>query len=161
MNHREWNRYFVIFFIITCLAGYFVELAGVETGLLFGRYTYGDSLGYKLYGIPVITGLYWFLLVYSCGMVSNIFKLNTSIRAVIGALLMLIIDFSLEPVAISLDFWSWQGNTVPWHNYIGWFFVGLFLNLYFQQLKLKKNNRLALPYFIIQCIFFFVLSYTV
>lgn len=160
LNHREWNRYFAIFFVITCLAGYLAELTGVETGLLFGRYTYGNILGYKVYGIPVVAGLCWFLMVYSSGMVANLFKYRIFIKALIGALLMVIIDFSMEPVAVHLDLWSWQDSIVPWHNYIGWFLGGFFLNLYFQQLELKKANRLAVALFIILWITFLVLSYT-
>jgi putative membrane protein len=160
INHREWHRYFTILFVITCLTGFLVELVGIETGLIFGHYTYGDTLGYKLYGVPVISGLNWFLMVYSCGMVASVFKYGAFIRSLIGATLMVIIDFSLEPVAVILDYWSWQNDIIPLQNYIGWFVVAFFLQMYFQQLELKKTNRIAVALFIIQFIFFFVLSYT-
>ena len=65
INHREWNRYFAIFFVFACISGFIAELIGVETRLVFGNFTYGDTLGYKLYEVPVIIGLNWFLLVYS------------------------------------------------------------------------------------------------
>jgi len=160
INHREWNRYFAIFFVFACISGYIIELIGVETKLVFGNYTYGDTLGYKLYDVPVIIGLNWFILVYSCGMVSNIFQYGTFLKSVIGALLMVIVDVSLEPVAISLDFWSWQSDTIPMQNYIGWFIIAFILHLLFQRLELKKINRIGIALFIIQYIFFFVLSYT-
>jgi len=160
INHREWNRYFAIYFVAIYLFGYLVELTGIETGLIFGHYVYGDTLGYKFYEVPVVIGLNWFLLVYSSGMVANIFKYGIFIRSVIGATMMVIIDVSLEPVAVSLDFWSWQNDIIPKHNYIAWFIISFFMHIYFHKLGLKKFNRIAVALFIIQYIFFLVLSYT-
>jgi putative membrane protein len=160
INHREWDRYFAIFFVAICITGYLLELTGIETRLVFGDYTYGDNLGYKLYGVPLVIGLNWFLLVYSCGMVANIFKYGVFVKSVIGAALMVIIDISLEPVAISLDFWSWHNDVIPIQNYLGWFIIAFFMHIYFQNIGLKKFNRIAVGLFIIQYIFFFVLSYT-
>lgn len=160
INHREWNRYFAIFVFMIIIAGYLVELAGIESGMIFGHYTYGETLGYKLYGVPVIIGLNWFLLVYSCGMAANIFRYSVFIKSIIGALLMVIIDLSLEPVAVSLDFWTWENGIIPLQNYVGWFIIAFFMNIYFQRLGLKKMNRIAIALFIIQYIFFFILSYT-
>jgi putative membrane protein len=160
INHRDWNRYFAIFVVISAIAGYLVELIGVETGIIFGNYVYGDTLGYKLYDVPLIIGLNWFLLVYSCGMVANIFKFGIILKSFIGAMLMVIIDISIEPVAVSLDFWTWQDGVIPIQNYAGWLITAFFLHLYFQKLGLKKINRIAIALFIIQYIFFFVLSHT-
>lgn len=160
INNRDWNRYFAIFIVITWITGYLVELAGIETGLIFGNYTYGEALGYKLYKVPVIIGLNWFLLVYSCGMVSNLLRWGVIMKSMVSAFLMVVIDMSLEPVAVALDFWSWQGGDVPVQNYIGWFVVAFLLSLYFQSIGLKVINRMAIALFIIQYIFFFILSYT-
>jgi putative membrane protein len=160
LNHREWNRYFAIFVVITCISGYLVELIGIETKLVFGNYDYGDTLGYKLYGVPVVMGLNWFLLVYACGMVSKIFNFGVFIRSLIGASLMVIIDVSLEEVAVSLNFWTWLNGNIPIQNFVAWFIIAFLMNLYFQRLGLKIINRIAVALFIIQYIFFFVLSHT-
>lgn len=160
INNRDWNRYFAIFFVICWISGYLVELMGIETGLIFGNYVYGDTLGYKLYDVPVVIGLNWFLLVYSCGMIANLFRLNLLIRAIIGAALMVVLDMSLEPVAVALDFWRWDNDVIPPQNYLGWFVIAFLLSVYFQKLRLKEINRLAIALFIIQYIFFLVLSFT-
>jgi len=160
LNHREWNRYFAIFFLFTCISGFLIELIGIETGLVFGIYSYGSTLGYQVYNVPVIIGLNWFIMVYSSAMVSNIFRFGIFIKSLIGASLMVIIDYSIEPVAMSLDFWSWQDYIIPVQNYIGWFIVAFILNILFQSLRLKIFNNLAVAVFIIQYIFFFVLSFT-
>jgi putative membrane protein len=160
VNHRDWNRYFVIFIFAVSIIGYLVELTGIQTGVIFGDYAYGDTLGYKLYGVPLVIGLNWFLLVYSSGMVANVFKFGLFIKSIIGAGMMVIIDISLEPVAISLDFWSWEHEVIPIQNYVAWFLISFFMHVYFQKLGLKKFNRIAVALFIIQYIFFLILSYT-
>lgn len=160
LNHREWNRYFAVFVVISYIAGYVVELIGVETRFIFGSYVYGDTLGLKLYGVPVIMGLNWFLLVYTCGMTAKIFRAGTVLSALIGASFMVILDVSLEDVAVALDFWRWENNEIPLRNYIAWFITAFILHLYFQKLELKMINRIGVALFIIQYIFFFVLSHT-
>jgi putative membrane protein len=160
LNHREWNRYFVIFAVFSAISGYLIELIGVESKIIFGTYYYGETLGYKLYGVPVIMGLNWFLMVYSCGMVANLFRFGVFLKSIIGAFLMVILDLSLEPVAVKLDFWTWENGIIPVQNYVAWFLVAFILLIYFHNLGLKKMNRIAVGLFIIQYIFFFILSYT-
>ena len=160
LNHREWNRYFVIFVIFASISGYLIELIGVESKIIFGTYSYGETLGYKLYGVPVIMGFNWFLMVYSCGMVANLFRFGVFIKSIIGAFLMVILDLSLEPVAVILAFWTWENGIIPVQNYVAWFLVAFILLIYFHKLDLKKMNRIAVGLFIIQYIFFFILSYT-
>ena len=160
LNHREWNRYFVIFVAFASISGYLIELIGVESKIIFGIYSYGETLGYKLYGVPVIMGLNWFLMVYACGMVANLFRYGVFLKSIIGAFLMVILDLSLEPVAVILDFWTWENGIIPLQNYVAWFAVAFILLIYFHKLGLKKMNRIAVGLFIIQYIFFFILSYT-
>lgn len=160
LNHREWNRYFVIFVAFAAISGYLIELIGIESKLIFGTYSYGKTLGYKLYEVPIVMGLNWFLMVYSCGMVANLFRFGVFIKSIVGAFLMVILDLSLEPVAVNLDFWTWENGIIPIQNYIAWFIVAFVLLIYFHKLELKKMNRIAVGLFIIQYIFFFILSYT-
>ena len=55
--HKEWNKHF-LFFILLCFAvGLSVEILGVATGLLFGNYHYGASLGFKIIDVPIVMGL--------------------------------------------------------------------------------------------------------
>lgn len=36
--HQDWNKPFIIFCMLTFLSGYLVEVLGVHTGLIFGKY---------------------------------------------------------------------------------------------------------------------------
>ncbi|MBR9998551.1 MAG: carotenoid biosynthesis protein [Cyclobacteriaceae bacterium] len=161
INQQEWNR-FVILFIFSIMAGGFaVEVIGVETGMLFGHYSYGDTLGIRLLNVPLLIGVNWFILVFSSGMISRLLKVNRFWRALFAASLMVALDVSLEPVAIAFDFWSWENNIIPLQNYVLWFIVSLIFHWAFQSLNFKRINRFAVILFIVQWVFFMVLSFTI
>jgi len=101
------------------LAGYLVESVGVNTGAVFGEYVYGKTLGIKLWNTPLVIGVNWLLLIYSCWVLTGLFTGNRWLRDFIASGLMVIYDIALEPVAIRLDMWNWFGASVPLQNYTG------------------------------------------
>ena len=155
--HRRWNAAFVLFAVVMFCGGFLSEVLGVHTGLLFGNYSYGAALGLKLWEVPLLIGLNWLMLVYTTGHISNYFKLHWLIRALIGAICMVLLDYFIEPVAMQYDFWSWQGDSIPLSNFIGWFAVAFLLQLYFQKASFFKSNRLAPYVYLVQLAFFICL----
>lgn len=150
---------YFIFIIITFLLGYSVEVLGVTTGWPFGEYAYGQTLGIKLFDVPLAIGLNWVILVYSTAHLTNkIFK-NVWLRISTAALVMTLLDIIIEPVAIKYDFWSWTEITVPTSNYVGWFAVSAILQFLFQRVVDKSNNSLAIRLLCIQICFFALLSF--
>ncbi|MBF9253041.1 carotenoid biosynthesis protein [Pontibacter sp. 172403-2] len=152
--HRCWNLPFVLFAIAVFLVGFLAEAVGVHTGLLFGNYGYGHALGTKVWEVPLLIGLNWLMLVYSTGHISNYTRLPWMIKAILGALLMVLLDYFIEPVAMRYDFWNWQGGFVPFSNYAGWFILAFLLQLYFQRAGFFKQNPLAPYIFLVQLAFF-------
>lgn len=161
INQQEWNRFFVLFILSIMIGGFLIEVIGVETGLIFGHYTYGHTLGIRVFNAPLLIGVNWFLLVFSSGMITNLIKTNWFWRSFFGAFLMLSLDISLEPVAMSLDFWSWDNNVVPIQNYISWFIFSFLFHWVFQSLEFERINRFAIVLFIVQWIFFMSLSFMI
>ncbi len=157
-NHKTFGRAFFLFAGITFLAGFFAEVIGVHTGLLFGNYAYGEALGFKLWQVPVLIGLNWVMLVYCTGSVARKWLKSPVLAAFAGALLMVGIDFLIEPVAVKYDFWSWQNSHIPAWNYVCWFGLAIALQLYFQFSGVDKNNRLAAAVIVTQIAFFFALN---
>jgi putative membrane protein len=100
INHRGFNTSFIVFIIITCVCGFLVEVAGVHTGMIFGKYEYGNTLGTKLFDVPLIIGINWFLLIYSAGTICEKLPYNKYIKSLIGAVLLVMLDVILEPVAV-------------------------------------------------------------
>ena len=52
-------------FFLIFLLGFVVEVVGVQTGLIFGSYSYGATLGVKLFDTPLLIGLNWIFVSYS------------------------------------------------------------------------------------------------
>ena len=103
--------------------GFVIEVIGVKTGALFGTYSYGDPLGVKLFEVPLMIGVNWLVLSFSSiGIASKMFK-SKILQVIASSLLLVALDFLIEPVAIKLNFWSWNGGYIPPQNYLMWFGV--------------------------------------
>lgn len=159
-NHQEWNFSFGIVILACLLVGYFVEVAGVATGVIFGDYWYGATLGPRVLGVPLTIAVNWLLLVYCTGSIVAPTRWPGFVKAGISAALMTGLDVLIEPVAINFDFWQWKDGVIPWQNYLAWFVISYVLLLLFHYLKFNKQNRLGFGIFIIQVIFFGTLNLT-
>lgn len=156
--HRRRGLGLVVFSCLVLLGGFFVEWVGVHTGWLFGRYQYLEALGPKLDGVSVIIGVNWLLLVYAIGVFVQSFSVYAWRRVVLGALVMVATDLLIEPVAISLGFWTWEGGGIPLLNYLGWFVVSVAFFTLFEKMRLPKTNPVAGPVFGIMFLFFLTLN---
>lgn len=170
-TQEEKNLSFFLFAGITCFTGICVEIAGVNTNILFGDYHYTSILGAGSYGVPFIIGVNWFIVIYCCGCVTFNFEewllkrfipdgthfsslLQIFSFAIDAALLTVFFDWVLEPAAIKLNLWEWEGDKIPLYNYVCWFFISTGLMVLFRKLNFKKDNIFALHLLIIQILFF-------
>ena len=141
------------------LIGFFVEVLGVYSGLLFGEYHYGKTLGFQFLGVPLIIGVNWVLLVVSSFAVSSYFVSNSILTVVLSSVIMVLLDLMIEPVAIRLDFWHWQAEVIPLQNYLMWFFVALLMNWILTFNRFKFNVKLGFGLLISQVLFFTLQSF--
>lgn len=155
--HKIFNSKTLLVFISIYIIGFFVEVAGVNTGLIFGDYTYGESLGIKLFNTPLIIGINWLLLVYITASVLELSKLTMLLKILFGAFLMLGYDLIIEQIAPILDMWTWQNNKVPVKNYVTWFLLALVFHTAIQVFKINTKNKLAPVILVCQILFFLVL----
>jgi len=157
--HRERNNQkSLIVFIAIYLLGFAVEVVGVNTGMLFGDYMYGNSLGIKFLNTPIIIGLNWLLLIYITASVVEQFKIPNLAKIVLASSLMVGYDFILELVAPRLDMWRFSDDVVPLQNYIVWFTFSIVLHSLIKIFRINTKNRLALIVLISQFVFFLVLA---
>ena len=113
--------------LVLAVFGYVIEGLGVATGLPYGTFFYGDSLGPKLLGLaPYILPVSYVPLVI--GAVAAAGSRNIVFWTLKSALLLTLIDGVLDPGAASLGFWVWpEGGPyygVPVSNYLGWMLSG-------------------------------------
>lgn len=147
----------LLLFSVCFLFGYFYELAGTKTGIIFGQYAYGNGLGPKVWDVPVLIGLNWFFMVYTSLALSAAVSKNTYIRLFLAPALMVAYDFFLEPFAMAHDMWHWAGNAVPLQNYLAWYAGGLFLCAVALGGRFGTGNRFAPGLFVVQFCFFVIL----
>lgn len=158
--HRGWNDAFPIFAAAAFWIGFGSELIGIHTGYLYGDYVYGASLGPKLWDVPIVIGVNWFVLVYLTGTVFHKSIPNDYYAAFLGAVSMTALDYVMEPVAVALDFWSWKFDIIPAENYLGWFAVAFLIHLIYRKTKFEKENRLAAFLLVALILFFGILNFT-
>ncbi len=174
-NQSSTNKAFFIFAFICFFTGMLTEIIGVNTGLLFGNYSYGNVMGLKLMGVPLLIGVNWFVLVYCCiilmeklhsQLIKKYHELDTeppkklmNLSLVIdAALLATAFDWLMEPVAVKLNFWQWESMYIPLFNYFCWFIIACFLINIARKLSFNKINAFAIHLLIIQTLFFLTLS---
>ena len=147
-------RDYILFFLIF-LIGYFAEFLGVNYQILFGKYAYGETLGIKIYGVSLIIGLNWLLLAVTTRAVVSRFIDNDWVIVLLASLLMVGIDYLIEPVAPTLDFWRFEENPVPFSNFRDWFFVAVLMQ-YVLSFRQSKSNMFywSLSFIIILLLFF-------
>jgi len=144
-------------FLLIAVFGFITEERGVNTGLIFGNYSYGETLGLKFNNTPLIIGLNWLLMTYITASVVDLFEIRTVFKIIAASTLMVIYDLVLEQVAPLMDMWSWQNNAVPVQNYIAWFVVSLVFHTIFKLRKIDTYNPIAASVLIIQFVFFITL----
>ena len=154
VNQKSLKKKEIIIVFLIFSIGMIAEILGVNYGLIFGKYDYGDNLGLKLLGVPLLIGLNWVVLTFICGSISNYFIKNKYLSIVVAIILMLLIDITLEPIAPILDYWEFPGSIAPIQNYIGWAFTSLLTLSIYQFFYSKKEFTFSINLFLAQLLFF-------
>ncbi len=156
--HKPWTYLHLALFAVIAVTGYLVEVAGVYTGLVFGDYSYGNTLGLQLYSTPLIIGVNWLMLIYFVYHLTGTARLSKPVKIIAGASLMVAYDIILEPVAIRMNMWEWAGNDIPLQNYLAWFFISIaFLSL-LHIFRVRIENKILPGLFAVQAGFIFTLN---
>ncbi|UCG00023.1 MAG: carotenoid biosynthesis protein [Spirochaetaceae bacterium] len=153
----ERSRGVLLWALLVFLVTFALEALGTATGKIFGPYTYGQTLGPKLFAVPVVIAFNWLLIILGALSLAHLIFRNRLIVAFVTALLAAGFDYLLEPTAIRLDYWTWQTPGIPLQNYLAWFLIALAAALFYLYFKLSVKTRLPLIYFLIQLLFFALL----
>lgn len=160
INHKsgfttaDLRVYFLIF-----LAGFLLEMLGIHTGIIFGDYTYGSGLGFKIAETPLLIGLNWLMLVYATASFFQAMKWEAIGVILGGATLMVLYDSVMEQIAPGMDMWSWSGNIIPLKNYLTWWLVAAAMHTLLVASRIRITNPMALPVVAIQFLFFIILYF--
>ena len=159
IGYHKFHERIVLGFVVAYLVGFFVEMFGTNTGVLFGEYLYGGGLGPELVNTPLLIGINWFILIGSTAAIAEQFKIAWWLKAIVASALMVFADFLIEPTAIELEWWTWYNDTVPLQNYITWFVTAMVIHTIWQKLHFEKANKVGVVLYIIQIVFFLFLYF--
>jgi putative membrane protein len=154
VNVEKINLKFFYAFLIPFFIGFITEFLGVNYGLIFGSYEYGENLGYKVGGVPVMICVNWAVLTFITADISKLVHKSIWIRSFIGGLLMMLLDLAIEVSAPRFDFWEFENEIVPIQNYVGWLVISFIAHLLFQRFEIKTNKQISIQIFIAISVFF-------
>jgi bisanhydrobacterioruberin hydratase len=144
----------LIWVLAVSVATYLIEVVGVNTSMIFGEYVYGDTLGVKLLGVPLVIGINWAFIIFGSSEIVMRIPVNKIVRIFMAASLAVMLDFLIEPVAVYLDYWRWENNIIPVQNYAAWFILALIISSSYQFFRIRSKSSLPVHFFITQVLFF-------
>ena len=154
--HADFKKEVFYAISVPFIIGTVVEYFGVNYELIFGKYNYGETLGFKILGVPIIIGIYWTILVFATASISRLVSDNYLLSAISGAVLMTSLDILIEVSAPRFQLWEFQQGYPPLQKYAVWFFVSLIIHLIFQKILKSDHFMLSFHIFTALTIFFSV-----
>ena len=152
------NKKFLIKLSLIFLLGLIVEIIGVNYSLFFGEYQYGNNLGIKFLGVPLVIGFNWVLLIILTGNFAHrLFPKSKKRKVLFGSLLMILLDLLIEISAPKLDYWEFAIHPVPLSNYLWWFVFSIFFHLIYQS-NTNKEFIVSANILIVHFLFFGMLA---
>jgi putative membrane protein len=125
----------VLLLVVAGGGGLLAESVGVATGVPFGRYEYGASLGPAVLGVPLVIPLAWVMMAWPAYLVGVRLARTRAVRIPVAAVALASWDLFLDPQMVDAGHWRWSDPspalpgvpTVPLTNYAGWALVALVL----------------------------------
>jgi uncharacterized membrane protein len=124
---------------------------------LFKTYHYGDGYFLMLGQVPIVIALAWAVIIYTSMQISDCFDLSNLAKASLDALLAVLIDLSVDAIAIRRGYWQWNIPLhagwfgVPAGNLYAWMFVVFFFSFLCRQVRrlyAKDHKWLVLDLFV-------------
>lgn len=152
--------YAVRFLFLTFTYALLVEQIGMRTGWPFGNYEYSGSLGYQIYGVPLVVPFAWIMMAHPILIVAR--RLSRGWVFLVGGYGLMAWDLFLDPQMVAAGRWSWEitGRSVPFQpeipisNTFGWLLTGIGL-MALLHLTLPQERRAAGPNRTVAEFFFF------
>lgn len=145
--------------VVIAYAGTFAtEALGVATGLIFGEYAYGATMRIQWLGVPLVIALNWTLLILATNDLARRIIDHPLAVSLLASVMIAAYDYFIEPVAILLDYWQWEGGIVPVQNYVAWSLVALVFSLPLNFYRIRYRSPVLPVYLLAQLLFFILLA---
>ena len=117
------------------------EALGLATGFPYGSYTYADTLGPTLLGVPFLVPLAWLMMAWPSWVLADRLArpvragLRRPVRVAVAAAVFAAWDVVLDPQMVQAGYWTWADpspglpgiDSVPLTNLAGWLLAGAVL----------------------------------
>lgn len=121
--------------------------------MLFKTYHYGNGYTFVIGNVPVVIALAWSIIIYTGMHISDAYGMPEFIKPFFDSLLAVLIDLSVDAIAIRLGYWQWEIPLnegwfgAPAGNLYAWMFVVFFFSLFcrvIREISEKKKAYLSL-----------------
>jgi uncharacterized membrane protein len=137
-----------------------LEALGLSTGFPYGEYSYSDTLGPTLLGVPFLVPLAWLMMAWPSWVLAAVLtdRLRPGRRPVARVLLAAYLfaawDVVLDPQLVQAGYWRWAHpspglpgiDTVPLTNLGGWLLAGLLLMPLLDRLVDRTARPTGIPF---------------
>lgn len=163
-----------IWILICAVATFLLEIIGTNTGLIFGNYNYGTVFYFQFFGTPLLIGLKWVVVILGSVTAAKfiIFTFLNKLKVIenpeslsfiflvsfLASLVATLFDWFLEPVAIKLGYWSWDGGFIPFTNYLAWFIITFVFSFFLYLMKIKLKPSFLFKWFWLQFLFIAIIN---
>ena len=157
----------IVWCLLVLIGSWLAEWIGIQTGNIFGNYTYGKTLYPAIDQVPITIGFAWLVILLSSFAVvqrflnqrvwKNIFMFSFCVSST-----MVGFDLLMEPAATKLAYWNWAADQIPIRNYIAWFSIGFvfsFSTLLLGIFRDRNPNTMAVHVYFGQLIYFAMVSF--
>ena len=132
---------------ITFSLGMFFEYIAINYTTIFGEYEYGEGMGLKFFGVPVMIGINWSSLTYCTAAISEKISNNKIVTSILGAILFVALDIVVEATAQWFDLWENFNYNQPILEHIAWFIVSFIAHFLFMKVVKLFNYTIAFHLF--------------
>lgn len=125
------STYAFRFLFITFFYALIIEQIGFRTRWPFGSYEYSGTLGYQIFGVPLVVPFAWIMMAHPILIAAR--RIAPSWVFLVGGYGLMAWDLFLDPQMVSAQRWVWEftGKSVPFQpeipisNTFGWLLTGM------------------------------------
>ncbi len=149
------GRYLITFLPVTFIYALTVEIIGSKSGWPFGTYSYSQTLGAQIAGVPAVVPFAWIMMAHPILIASR--KVSKSWGFLYGGIGLMAWDLFLDPQMVNAGRWTWvvKGSHIPFQpeiplsNAVGWLLTGIgliaLLNWALPNERRKEGANSAIP----------------
>lgn len=162
----------IILFVVFGVLALAIETSAIITGFPYGHFGYSGLLGYRLFGYtPWTVALAWTPLVLAAYAVASRAivgegrsVVSRAARVIVVAVLLVIFDVVLDPGAVKIGFWRYEGGGpfygVPVSNFVGWLVSGAIAGIVLEIFTWWRKPLLPVPVQLFSSGFFIMFFWT-